>query len=173
MLRILAVALTVIYVDCHGYADKVEFVLYSKGQKSLSTFNETIVKQGCDVSGNFSIILHGWMGSSEPWILDLVGNLTHHRGGCVIFMNYSHYSDKVNYFEVISHFQPLSKLLTRKLRQLSHDGASNDNFFIFGFSFGGRIAIEAALNFGPQSVAQIDSETFCMFSCFSWLSSRP
>lgn len=159
MLKIfIALIASAVFVGCDEYETNVKFVLFNKGHSSMSSFNRSIAEEGCDVGGNFSIILHGWMGSSGQWIPDLVGNLTQQRAGCVIFMNFSRYSDKLNYFEVIQHFQPLAQLLTRKLRQLSVDGASSDKMFIFGFSFGGRIAVEAALNFGPKRIAQIDSE---------------
>ena len=87
----LLLLLGAVHVFGDEYEDNVKFVLYNNGQKSISRFNETISEQGCDVNGKFSLIIHGWMGSDSPWILDLVSNLTQYRTGCIIFMNYSHY----------------------------------------------------------------------------------
>lgn len=136
----------------------VTFVLYNKGQSSISTFKRSIADQGCDVKGNFALITHGWLGSNSPWIPDLISNLTLYRTGCIIFMNYSYYSDRLNYFEVISFFKPLANLTATKLNQLRASGVTGDQIFLFGFSFGGRIVIDAALRFGPNLIAQIDSK---------------
>ncbi|CRL02078.1 CLUMA_CG015386, isoform A [Clunio marinus] len=142
--------------DCDEYEDNVEFVVYRDDESFISNFNDPISQQGCDINGNFSIVTHGWLGSQSLWIKDLISNLKVYRHGCVIFMNYSYYSDRENYLDVLSHFKPVSNLLTRKLNQLSNDNISDDNIFMFGFSFGGRVVIEAALNYGSNRIHQID-----------------
>lgn len=156
MLRIIfiVIAFMIAFVQSDEYEDKIQFILHSNGKSQVSTFNGTL---GCDPRGNFSFVTHGWKGSTSPWIPDLISNLSFHRNGCVVFMNYSHYSDRNNYFEVISHFEPISKLVARKLRQVRDSGFSSDNMFLFGFSFGGRIVIEAALLYGPKRINQIDT----------------
>lgn len=103
-----------------------------------------------------SLITHGWNGSSACWIPDLINNLTFFRHGCVVFMNYSYFSDRINYAEVRTHFRPISDLMTSKLNQLDNDGVRGDQIFMFGFSLGGRIVIEAALSFGYQLIGNID-----------------
>lgn len=144
--------------SCDEYEGNITFTVYNGGASFLSTFDKPLSERGCNTKGNFSFMTHGWNGSKSPWILDLVSNLTQQRKGCVIFMNYSYYSDNDNYFQVISHFEPISKLVTRKLRQLEADGVADENIFMFGFSFGGRIVIEAALNFGKKRIPSIDSK---------------
>lgn len=71
-------------------------------------------------------------------------------------MNYSYFSDRINYAEVRTHFRPISDLMTSKLNQLDNDGVRGDQIFMFGFSLGGRIVIEAALSFGYQLIGNID-----------------
>lgn len=71
-------------------------------------------------------------------------------------MNYSYFSDRMNYAEVRTHFKPISDLMTAKLHQLDNDGVRGDQIFMFGFSLGGRIVIEAALSFGYQLIGNID-----------------
>lgn len=143
---------------CDIYDDNIEFIVYNGDQSFTSTFNKSFSQQGCRVAGNFSVVIHGWHGSQSAWIPDLISNLSFYRGGCVIFMNYSYFSDRDNYFEVITHFKPISELVARKLRQLSFEGVRSDAMFMFGFSFGGRIVIEAAMLYGPKRISQIDSK---------------
>lgn len=145
-------------VSCDEYEDKILFTVYKGNESFTSTFNKSLAQQGCDKNGNFSFLTHGWMGSKTSWIPDLIGNLSVYRQGCVMFMNYSYFSDRPNYFEVITHFKNISNLVTRKLRAARDEGFSSDNMFLFGFSLGGRIVIEAALNYGPKRIAQIDSK---------------
>lgn len=140
---------------CEDVEPNIKFVLYNKGVASVSTFKNSITEQGCDPNKNFSFVTHGWMGSTALWVQDLISNLTAVRQGCIIFMNYSYYSDRLNYFDTISYFEPISKLVTKKLVQLRDGGASNDRIFMFGFSFGGRIVIEAALNYGTNLIGLI------------------
>lgn len=160
MLKIFAIFLVSFLVlsSCEVHKDHISFLVHNKNESFVSTFNESLVDRGCDVAGNFSFVVHGWVGSRASWILDLIDNLKTFRGGCIIFMNYSYYSDRPNYFESISHFRPVSNVLLKKLKQLRNEGISGDSIFMFGFSFGGRIAIEAAVKFGKQEIFQIDSE---------------
>lgn len=109
-----------------------------------------------NISISSSLITHGWNGSSARWIPDLISNLTFFRHGCIIFMNYSYFSDHINYLDVRTHFQPISDLMTVKLNYLKNDGVDGRSIYMFGFSLGGRIVIEAASNFGYQIVENID-----------------
>lgn len=134
---------------------QIKFDLYNNGETSVSTFNTSMSEQGCDMDGNFSIVAHGWQGNSAKWVPDLISNLSHYRGGCLLYMNST--NPQSNYFFVVANFQKISELLARKLKQIVDDGASSDDIFMFGFSIGGRIVIEAGLLFGPQQIGQIDS----------------
>lgn len=154
----LIATVSICHVSCDIYEDNVKFVLYNDRDSQISSFELPLSEQGCNPSANFSFVTHGWLGSNSPWILELISNLGYHRGGCVIFMNYSYFGDRENYIEVISFFEPISNLMTRKLQQISDEGADSDKIFMFGFSLGGRIVIEAALNFGGGLIGQIDSK---------------
>lgn len=145
------------------YESNIKFTLYNNGKSFESNFTTPPSSQGCNKAGSFSFITHGWQGSNSGWILDMISNFTAYRGGCVIFMNYSYYSDRINYFEVIGFFKPIASLVTRKLQQLNSDGVVDDNIFMFGFSFGGRIVIEAALNYGTKRISQIDCKISCEY----------
>ena len=138
----------------------INFNVFHDNETFSSFFNESLVGRGCEAAGNFSIVVHGWYGSGydSEWIPDLIANLQEFRGGCVIFMNYSFYSDRLNYLESISFFKPVSNVLLKKLWQMENEGISGDSIFMFGFSFGGRIVIDAAVNFGKQKIHRIDSE---------------
>ena len=43
-----------------------------------------------------------------------------------------------------------------KLRQLNELGVSDDDLFMYGFSFGARLVIDAGVNFGANRIKQID-----------------
>lgn len=55
-------------------------------------------------------------------------------------------------------FDAISEVLAGKLRQMERQGFSPDRGFIFGFSYGGRLALEAAHRYGPKRIKQIDSK---------------
>lgn len=157
VIKILLVSLATCQEYVDPSVDQIVFNLFNNGKSSVSTFNTSMSQQGCDMNGNFSIVVHGFMGSASPWIPDLIGNLSRYRSGCVLFTNATYYSDRGNYFEVVRYFEPLSKLLAKKLNQIVNDGASSDNIYMFGFSYGGRVVIEAGLLFGHQKIGLIDS----------------
>lgn len=90
----------------------------------------------------------------------LVGNLTEARGGCIIFIDYSYYGNNLNYFQFLSHFSGISRVVTRKLEELENEGFQPDDWFMFGHSAGGRLVIDAAANFGYQKVKEIDGKVY-------------
>jgi hypothetical protein len=158
MLKTTIVVLIVAQVRCDEYDEKVQFVLFNKGRSVISTFDKSMKELGCFETCNFSFVTHGWLGSRAAWIPDLVHNLDVFRKGCVIFMNYTYYSDTPNYLDLLRHFEPLTKLVVKKLRQVRDEGISSDCMFLFGFSFGARLVIEAGLRYGPGKIAMIDSK---------------
>lgn len=72
-------------------------------------------------------------------------------------MDYSAYS-KQSYMSLFGMFSEITEVLTGKLRQMEKRGFSPERAFLFGFSYGGRLALEAAERFGPRRISQIDSE---------------
>lgn len=158
--RLILIYLLINFASCDEYEDRIKFELYNGGPMQITTFNKSLADQGCNMNGSFSFMTHGWQGSNTLWIPDMISNLSFYRPGCVIFMNYSYFSDRDNYFEVISHFRKIASLVTRKLNQITDAGGSSDKISMFGFSFGGRIVIEAGLNYGLKMIGQIDSKQF-------------
>lgn len=81
-----------------------------------------------------------------------------HRGGCIICMDYRYASHNLNYFLLADHHRHFSSVLTNKLYELENLGFDPGEGFIFGFSYGGRIALEGSRMFGVQKIAEIDSK---------------
>ena len=78
-------------------------------------------------------------------------------------MDYSFYAKIPFYRTVINHFPYISKVLLYKLKQLEEDGFNPDNMYMFGYSFGARLVIDAAAEFGHQRIKQIDGKKSCYF----------
>lgn len=62
------------------------------------------------------------------------------------------------YMQLFGNFDSIAEVLAGKLRQMERLGFSPDRAFLFGFSYGGRLAVEAAQRFGPKRINQIDSK---------------
>lgn len=73
-------------------------------------------------------------------------------------MRYEDCIDDGNYLHSLSLWGSVSAVLTEKLRQMETDGISPKNIFMYGFSLGAWIAIDAAINFGKQKIGLIDGE---------------
>lgn len=99
-------------------------------------------------------MIHGWEEHiNTGWVMDTIRNLTYYRGGCVLFMDYSRYS-RAPYTSLATHFFPLSMVLKKKVQQVSDD---YNNVFMYGFSFGARLAFEAGRRLGYQQLERIDA----------------
>lgn len=148
--------LNLIFAD--EYEENIKFTVFNSDTREsfVSTFDTPLSSQGCDVSGKFALFTHGWMGSSAGWIEPFNGNLSLNRGGCIIFMNYSHYADDIDYFRLVSRFENISRVMVKKLNQLRADGVTGDNIYMFGFSYGGRLVIESGIQFGKSEISSID-----------------
>lgn len=71
-------------------------------------------------------------------------------------MNYSAYSKSFNYFGLVADFSFIDDILVNKLHQLVQEEFDPEKFFIFGFSFGAQLALEAGRRFGKQLIGRID-----------------
>lgn len=135
------------------YIQKYSFLLRSSTIKwdtgtSLSSY-------GCSVNDKFSIVTHGW-GDTQAWVSSTIEKILKHRGGCVIFLNYSSCVNNNNYAATLAHWKSLSAMVTVKLNTMEKEGIIPDNIFMYGFSLGARIVIDAAINFGKQKIGMID-----------------
>lgn len=129
------------------------------GENFTSTFNQTLESQGCKSNESFALATHGWLASkNDPWVAPLIDNLINHRGGCIIIMDYSKIGNIVNYFALTPHFANISAVLLKKLKQLESENFDPAKGFMFGFSFGARLVIDAASKFGFQRFKNIDGK---------------
>jgi alpha-beta hydrolase superfamily lysophospholipase len=122
-------------------------------QRFVSNFSSTLAQQGCDPNGNVAMIVHGWNeGVTTGWANETISKLLQKRGGCVFFMDYSKYAVVSDYFALVSNFKSISAVLVKKLQQI----ANYDRQFLFGFSFGSRLCIDAGFKIGNKVIARMD-----------------
>lgn len=125
----------------------------------MTNFNESLPEIGCNSSEKVAIIVHGWLESIETeWVPDLINNLMQYRGGCIIFMDYSNHSIIDDYFLLVRKFDIISSVLLKKLAQLNAQGFDEKEMFLYGFSFGAQLVINAGILFGENRIAEIDGE---------------
>lgn len=70
-------------------------------------------------------------------------------------MDYYAFSSN-RYFGLVANFDGIAEMLTDKLRQFRDQSFEPSNMFLFGFSFGGQVALEAGRRFGERLIQQID-----------------
>ncbi|XP_038106977.1 uncharacterized protein LOC6049112 [Culex quinquefasciatus] len=120
-------------------------------------FRESNCDQG---ASRFAIVVHGWMGSCSedtPWVADTLSNLTAHRGGCVICMDYHKYAQTIDYFRgLVPNFNRIVDSLVWRLRELEQSGFDPAEGLVFGFSFGAQTAMDAGRRFGFRKLGRID-----------------
>lgn len=121
--------------------------------------NTAITPQGCNKSGKFAFIVHGFGPSDSKWISDLISKLLTYRGGCVINVNWGKNSNSNSYEHVLYVDVPkVSDTITRRLQHLETEGVSGDNIFMYGHSLGARLVVQAARIFGKRKVARIHGD---------------
>lgn len=99
-------------------------------------------------------MIHGWEESAKTdWVVNTINNLLYYRGGCVIVMDYSRFS-RQPYVTLAVNFSPLARVLVKKIQQTT---SFYENVFLFGFSFGSRLAFEAGVRLGQQRIERIDA----------------
>jgi hypothetical protein len=77
------------------------------------------------------------------------------RGGCVLFMDYSHYSSG-GYFYLTPYFDVLTDILVEKINKV----ADPKNVVMFGMSFGARMVVHAGIK-----ISRTDRKISKIFSC--------
>lgn len=109
---------------------------------------------GCESKDNVSIIVHGWLEglSTTEWVNETIANLIKYRSGCVFFFDYSRYSKNGNYFRLLPHYYNIAAVLTKYLLHIGDP----ERIFIFGFSFGARLSVEAGIASFNGSIDRID-----------------
>lgn len=71
-------------------------------------------------------------------------------------MDYYTWSQNPDYFQLVSKFDDISEVLWRRLRNIENEGFNPNDWYMFGFSFGARLVVDAAMNFGIYRVKEID-----------------
>lgn len=127
---------------------------YRSRQLAVTTFDQDLATLDCSTNGNYSMIVHGWWESIKtPWVMDMVEKLASHRGGCILFMDYSNYSYVPEYLRLSAQFRSISNVLLKKVRQVGN----YERLFMFGFSFGARLCFEVGAKIGNQTIDRIDA----------------
>ena len=118
----------------------------------------------CNMTEKFAFVLHGWNGGYGTWMEVIKDKLLKYRGGCIILMDYKFYSNVPTaqilqtYYPLVANVSRISSVLTKKLRNLEVEGFNPDNVYMYGHSFGARLVIDAAVNFGKQRIGEIDGK---------------
>lgn len=73
-------------------------------------------------------------------------------------MDYSNHSQVQEYFVLVRKFDSLSQVLVEKLHQLETKGFHPDNLFMYGFSFGAQLVVNAGNLYGERRIAEIDGK---------------
>lgn len=117
---------------------------------------------GCDLNQNISIIVHGWnAGTNFTWVDKLATKLVQVRGGCSVLYKYQACVNDKDYVITLTLWHAMSQKLTTLLRRLEDEGYNPGDMFIYGFSIGSRIAIDAAISFGDQKIGNVDGKHRC------------
>lgn len=125
-------------------------VIFNASQADLGSLT-------CAATGRYALIVHGWRESClTEWVTELFSKLKEHRGGCIMCLDYSAISDR--YRVLVNNFDLIHQALTQVLEEMESKGFDHKLGYIFGFSFGARVAIEGAGRFGYQKIGKIDGE---------------
>lgn len=125
-------------------------------QSNTWKIGQNLSSYGCKAGGKFTFIIHGWNDDFVDYFPTLVGKFIEHRGGCVIYFNYSACIDNANYFNSLNNWPNASAVLTKKLNDMERELISPINILLYGHSLGSWVAVDGAINFGPQKVGLID-----------------
>lgn len=118
------------------------------------TFDEQLEDYGCGPKDNVSIIVHGWLEglNTTVWVNETITNLLKYTNGCVFFFDYSVYSKNGNYFALVPHYEKIADVLTKYLLHVGNP----ERIFMFGFSFGSRLTVEAGIASYNGSIERIE-----------------
>lgn len=113
---------------------------------------------GCEKDSNYSILTPSY-NDGLSWVKPLIEKLQKHRGGCIIYADSSVVLSS-DYLKALSNWAMVSKVITNRLRDMESEGIQPGNIFMYGFSLGARIVIDAAIQFGKQKIGLIDGKRY-------------
>lgn len=121
------------------------------------SYGQSLTAMGC--TGKIAFITHGWNGRPDTWMVSLAQKLVQYRGGCIILMDWTKYSNNIYYPSVFANdYKKISNAVSRRFFALQAEGILPENIFLYGHSMGARIFIDAAITFGPGKIGEIDGE---------------
>lgn len=74
----------------------------------------------------------------------------------MISFEYTDCVDDNDYVASLKQFNAISAVLTKKLNDMENEKISPADIFMYGFSLGARLLVDAAINFGPGRIGSID-----------------
>lgn len=119
----------------------------------------------CSLSRSLSVCTIEKNNNNEKQTIEL----GYYRGGCIMCMDYGIYAAE-SYVRLVRLFEPIVQILTLQLFLLDYVGFDMSKGFLFGFSYGGQLAVEAGRRIGNQRIKDIDSTNTFLYSL---LRSRP
>lgn len=138
----------------------------------IAEMDSNLTTFGCNLNQNISIIVHGWnAGTNFTWVDKLATKLVEVRGGCAILYKYQACINDRDYLVTLTLWYAMSQKLTTFLRRLEDEGYNTENIFMYGFSIGARIAIDAAINFGEQKIGYLDGKHY-FTHCFEAIAKK-
>ncbi|XP_053659171.1 pancreatic lipase-related protein 2-like [Anopheles marshallii] len=152
--------MTVVAQDASFYTNLITFAIHNSEQNVTTNVVSDFADfeaLGCNNSDPFTVIVHGWKESCQTeWLVDMIGNLSTVRNGCIYCMNYNNFSRHDDYFGLVRQFLPISEVLVTKLHQLEKFGYDFDDGYMFGFSYGAHLAFDSLRRFGPGKLGALD-----------------
>lgn len=130
---------------------------FNSFSSSVWNVGATLSSYGCSNRGKFTFIAHGW-GGVNSWVPAMVRKFLEYRGGCVIYFNFSECVDMSNYLISLQLWPSASAVITKKLHDMENEQIHPENIYMYGFSLGGRIIVDGAINYGTKKVGAIDGE---------------
>jgi len=136
--------------------DKIKIYGFNHtGGKFFQTLNGSEMNDYCLVTDNVTLLLHGWSETiTAYWVADMVNGFLINRAGCVLFIDYSYYVNKMlasyqtisylGYPILFAYFNSLSWFVKDLLTRIDTIGYNPDNILMFVFSFGAHIGFQGA-----------------------------
>lgn len=159
-----------------NFKDHIHFLVYTVDpnvgplKNSSTSVSRNPIEMGwCSAGDLLAVTTHGWRESCEvDWMIDLLSNLTVHRTGCIICMDYSYYAADPTYVILRSQFDQIKEVLHQQLLDYNSYGFPYEKMFLFGMSFGAHLILQGALAVGEQVIEEIDGNFIIFsYSCLS------
>ncbi|XP_063698181.1 uncharacterized protein LOC134829114 [Culicoides brevitarsis] len=162
------VQLFVLAFGQENYEANIVFVVHKAGSASFTSDfnNNSTLLEACPNTANLTIVV------TDPgydFSTNLINAFHTHRGGCVMWMDFSYYKPAgfpASYGGLFAHYEGINAVLVRKLWQLEQLGYVPADIHMFGFSFGSYQAITAGFRYGPKKIGRIDA---CDPSSDTWV----